>query len=219
MDIQKPEWLEQVEGVLETLNEGVIVSDEGARILSVNSRFEGMIGVPRAEIVGKEAYHFYSPEEASVIAKQKERGMRQGHNRFEFVLPKKDGSRLPVIISSRAMDSPDGRRYGVITFTEISDQKRAEEQLRTANKQLEERQKETEEDLALAARVQESIAPKSLIWGDMRVEAHFQPVRTIGGDFGLAMPYGGDHLNLLIGDVSGHGIGSALVANRTIPRW
>lgn len=36
--------LEQVEGVLETLNEGVIVSDDGARILSVNSRFEGMIG-------------------------------------------------------------------------------------------------------------------------------------------------------------------------------
>jgi serine phosphatase RsbU (regulator of sigma subunit) len=48
----------------------------------------------------------------------------------------------------------------------------------------------------------------------MRVEAHFQAVRTIGGDFGLAMPCGEDHLNLLIGDVSGHGIGSALVANR-----
>jgi len=112
------------------------------------------------------------------------------------------------------MNSPDGRQYGVITFTEISDQKRAEEQLRAANKQLEQRQKETEEDLALAARVQESIAPKSLTWGGMRVEAHFQPVRTIGGDFGLAMPCGEDHLNLLIGDVSGHGIGSALVANR-----
>ena len=214
MDIQKPEWLEQVEGVLETLNEGVIVSDEGARILSVNSRFEAMIGVPRAEIIGKEAYRFYSPKEADVIAKQRERGMKQGHTRFEFVLPKKNGGRLPVIISSRAMNSPDGRQYGVITFTEISDQKRAEEQLRAANKQLEQRQKETEEDLALAARVQESIAPKSLTWGGMRVEAHFQPVRTIGGDFGLAMPCGEDHLNLLIGDVSGHGIGSALVANR-----
>ncbi|HMD44353.1 MAG TPA: PAS domain-containing protein [Candidatus Acidoferrum sp.] len=91
MDIQKPEWLEQVEGVLETLNEGVIVSDEGARILSVNSRFEAMIGVPRAEIIGKEAYRFYSPKEADVIAKQRERGMKQGHTRFEFVLPKKMG--------------------------------------------------------------------------------------------------------------------------------
>ena len=32
MGIQRPEWLEQAEGVLETLNEGVIVSDDGARI-------------------------------------------------------------------------------------------------------------------------------------------------------------------------------------------
>jgi sigma-B regulation protein RsbU (phosphoserine phosphatase) len=212
--IQKPEWLQQVEGVLETLNEGVIVSDEWARILSVNSRFEAMIGSPREEIIGKEAYHFYSPQEVDVIAKQKEKGMRQGHNRFEFVLPRKDGSRLPVIISSRAMNFPDGRQYGVVTFTEISEQKRVEEQLRKANKQLEERQKEMEEELALAARVQESLAPKSLTWGGMSVEAHFQAVRTIGGDFGLAMPSGEDHLNLLIGDVSGHGIGSALVANR-----
>ena len=37
MGINRPEWLEQAEGVLETLNEGVIVSDDGARILSVNS--------------------------------------------------------------------------------------------------------------------------------------------------------------------------------------
>jgi PAS domain S-box-containing protein len=214
MGIHRLEWLEQVEGVLETLNEGVIVTDEDAWILSVNSRFEGMIGMPRAEIVGKESYEFYSPEEADVIAKQKERGMRQGHNRFEFVLPKKDGSRLPVIISARTINTPDGRQFGVVTFTDISEQKRTEEQLRKANKQLEERQKEIEEELALAARVQESLAPKSLIWGGMRVEAHFQAVRTIGGDFGLAMPCGEDHLNLLIGDVSGHGIGSALVANR-----
>ena len=96
MGIHRPEWLEQAEGVLETLNEGVIVSDEDARILSVNSRFEGMIGMPRAEIVGKEAYHFYTPEEADVIAREKARGMRQGHNPFEFVLPNKDGSRLLV---------------------------------------------------------------------------------------------------------------------------
>jgi PAS domain S-box-containing protein len=214
MDIQRPEWLEQVEGVLETLNEGVIVSDESARILSVNSRFERMIGIPRAKIVGRKPSHFYSPEEANVIAGEKEKGMRQGHNRFEFVLPKKDGSRLPVIISAGTMNSPDGRPLGVITFTDISEQKRAEEQLRKANKQLEKRQKEVQEELALAARVQESLAPKSLICGGMRVEAHFEAVRTIGGDFGLAMPCGKDHLNVLVGDVSGHGIGSALVANR-----
>jgi hypothetical protein len=125
--------------------------------------------------VGKEAYHFYTLEEADVIAKQKERGMRQGHNRFEFVLPKKDGSRLPVVISARTMNSPDGRQFGVVTFTEIFEQKRAKEQLRKANKQLQERQKRMEEELSLAARVQESLAPKSLIWVACVLKRIFKP--------------------------------------------
>jgi PAS domain S-box-containing protein len=58
MGIHGLEWLEQVEGVLETLNEGVIVSDGDARILSVNSRFEELIGMPRAENCGKRSLPF-----------------------------------------------------------------------------------------------------------------------------------------------------------------
>jgi PAS domain S-box-containing protein len=61
MDIHRPEWLEQLESVLETLNEGVIVSDDGARILSVNSRFEELIGMPRAENCGKRSLPFLYP--------------------------------------------------------------------------------------------------------------------------------------------------------------
>jgi serine phosphatase RsbU (regulator of sigma subunit) len=102
----------------------------------------------------------------------------------------------------------------VVTFTDISEQKNAEAELRQANVQLERRQAEIEEDLLLAARVQQSLAPQSLSWGKMRVDAYYHPVRTIGGDFGLVSPLDGNHLNLLVCDVSGHGIGSALVANR-----
>ncbi len=126
----------------------------------------------------------------------------------------KDGSRLPVIISSRGFEDPDGLMFVVVTFTDISEQKQAEAELRHANAKLEQRQNEIEEDLLLAARVQQSLAPQSLVWGGMRVEAYFHPVRTIGGDFGLVSPLDDRHLNLLVCDVSGHGIGSALVANR-----
>jgi serine phosphatase RsbU (regulator of sigma subunit) len=52
-----------------------------------------------------------------------------------------------------------------------------------------------------------------LTWGKVLVETFYQPVRTIGGDFGLVAPRG-DNLSLMVCDVSGHGIGSALVANR-----
>lgn len=214
MDPEKPEWLAQMEGILETLNEGVIIADDCGRILFANANFCEMTGRNAQEVVGADSSHFYSPEENATILKQREQGIRDGHNRFEFVVPKKDGRRIPVIISSKALEDPDGRQFGIVTFTDISEQKQAEERLRDANRRLEERQREIEEDLALAARVQQSLAPQSLVWGGVRVEAYFHPVRTIGGDFGLVSPLDHDHLNLLVCDVSGHGIGSALVANR-----
>jgi serine phosphatase RsbU (regulator of sigma subunit) len=46
------------------------------------------------------------------------------------------------------------------------------------------------------------------------VETFYKPVRAIGGDFGLVLPFDGTHLDLLVCDISGHGISSALLANR-----
>lgn len=56
--------------------------------------------------------------------------------------------------------------------------------------------------------------PQPLHWGRVAVETFYKPVRTIGGDFGLVFPFDGTHLNLLVCDISGHGISSALLANR-----
>ncbi len=212
--VEVPEWLEQIEGLLESLNEGVIITDDCHRILFANSCFEEMIGRPSAEMVGQVSSDFYTADEFAFILKQIEISLPTGRNRFEFVLPLKDGSRMPVIVSSKRLEDPDGREFAIVTFTDISEQKSAEAQLRDANGKLEERQREIDEDLALAARVQQSLAPRSIVWGGLRVDTYYHPVRTIGGDFGLVSPLDGDHLNLLVCDVSGHGIGSALVANR-----
>ncbi|HUJ29791.1 MAG TPA: SpoIIE family protein phosphatase [Candidatus Acidoferrum sp.] len=214
MEVEKPEWLAQMEGILETLNEGVIVVDDCQRIIFANSVFLQMTGFPEDQMLGETAPQFYSPEEVAILMKHRERGLRVGHNRFEFVLPEKGGRRVPVIVSARALEDPDGRQFAIITFTDISEQKSAEAQLREANSRLEERHKEIEEELALAARVQQSLAPKSIVWGGARVDTYFHPVHRIGGDFGLVSPQDDDHLNLLVFDVSGHGIGAALVANR-----
>ncbi len=215
MDIEKPDWLEQIEGILETLNEGVIISDDCDHVVFVNSCFEEMTGFSRGEIVGRDAVHdYYTPEEYALIQKRRQEVRKVGRGRNEFFVRQKDGGRLPVVISARSLEDPDGRQFTILTLTDISDQKNAEAKLREANKLLEDRQKEIDEDLALAARVQQSLSPKSMVWGSVRVEAYYHPVLTIGGDFGLVSPQNGDHLNLLVCDVSGHGIGSALVANR-----
>jgi phosphoserine phosphatase RsbU/P len=215
LDFEVPEWVGQMEGILETLNEGVLIADDCNRVLFVNSVFEEMTGIAREELVGKDAVkQYYNPQDYAVIQERRERTRQTGRSRDEFFLPTKGGGRVPVVISARRLEDPDGREFAIITFTDISEQKDAEARLRDANTQLEARQKEIEEDLVLAARVQQSLAPKSVVWGTIRVETFYHPVRTIGGDFGLVSPLDEEHLNLLVCDVSGHGIGSALVANR-----
>ncbi|MFY9584581.1 MAG: SpoIIE family protein phosphatase [Candidatus Acidiferrales bacterium] len=214
MEYAKPEWLLQVEGILEALNEGVLIVDDCNRMLFANDRFLQMTPFRREEILGRTPAHFYSGEDLSFLMGQIVRGEEQGSNRFEFYLIGPGESKVPVIISSRVIEDPDGRRYAVVTFTDISEQKRAEQRLKEANAQLEERQREIETELALASRVQQSLAPQGLRWGNVAVETHYMPVRTIGGDIGVVSPLGDGQLNLLVCDVSGHGIGSALVANR-----
>jgi sigma-B regulation protein RsbU (phosphoserine phosphatase) len=207
------EWLDGVVGILETLNQGVIINDDCGEIVFANSHYLQMMGLPADEVMGRKVTDLFPPEDVPALLQQIERRQRQGSNLFEFYLPQRDGSRMPVVVTSRQIEDPDGGIFAVVTMTDISAQKSAETALREANVQLEQRHREIEEDLLLAARVQQSLAPGSLLWGGVAVETFYQPVRTIGGDFGLVAPRP-DHLNLMICDVSGHGIGSALVANR-----
>jgi phosphoserine phosphatase RsbU/P len=214
MEFAKPEWLEQMEVILETLNEGVLISDDCDHVVFVNSVFEEMTGISRADILGRDPAELYSPEDHLVLQELRRKTRQMGRSTNEFYLPTRAGGRLPIVASARSIEDPDGRSFTIVSLIDISEQKAAEQGLRTANAQLEKRQKEIEEDLVLAARVQQSLAPDSLVWGGIRVETFYHPVRTIGGDFGLVSPLDEDHLNIMVCDVSGHGIASALIANR-----
>ena len=209
----QPEWLAQVRDVLETLNQGIIVADECPRIVYTNTVFREMIGRNDDELVGQYVKDLFPSEDVPWLFHQIEVGRAQGRNRFEFYLPQASGDRLPVVIAARELEDPDGRRFAIVTFTDITEQKNAEMDLRQANIQLEARERAMDEDLLLAARVQQSLAPQSLAWAAASVETYYHAARTIGGDYGVVAP-GDDYLTLVVGDVSGHGIGSALVANR-----
>jgi PAS domain S-box-containing protein len=214
MEIHKPDWLAQMEGILEVLNEGVLVIDDCPYFIYANQRMVEMLDRPAEEFLGRGLDHFYQGDDLAFILRQREQGQRVGHNRTEFFVPRRDGSRLPVVFSARVLEDLEGREYTILTLTDISEQKRIEQQLRDANAQLGERQREIDFELSLAARVQQSLAPPSLRWGRAQVETAYLPVRSIGGDFGLVVPDGDDSLTVMVCDVSGHGISSALIANR-----
>jgi PAS domain S-box-containing protein len=209
----KNPWLDQVGSVLESLNQGVIISDEDRRIIFANSMFLEMGKMSAADILGRSVMDLYPADEAGQLQEFIARRQTQGRAQYEFYIPQSDGGRLPVEVTSRLVHGGDGRPYGIITATDISDQKRIQAELSRTNGLLLERQHQMEEELQLAERVQQSLAPKGLIWSGVAVEAHYQPVSSIGGDYGMVIP-GDDRLDVVVCDVSGHGISSALVANR-----
>ena len=212
--IETPDWLQQMESILEELNEGVAIIDDQLRVLFANEALLRLGLYERGEIRGRTPDAIFPPEDIPHILREHESAHRYGRQRSEFYLPRKDGKRIPVILSGRLIQGPDGQDYTLLTMTDISEQKRIEEQLRESNALLEERQREIDTDLSIAARVQQSLAPHNLTWKDLVVEAYYSPAHKIGGDFGIVLPQGDELLNVIVCDVSGHGVGSALMAGR-----
>jgi phosphoserine phosphatase RsbU/P len=212
--IQTPAWLRQMESILEELNEGVIIVDDQLRMIFANEALARLGRYERGEIQGRTPDAIFPQEDLPYIMRQHELGQRYGRHRNEFYFPRKDGEKIPAIFSGRIIKGPDGKEYGLVTVTDISVQKHVEKQLRESKALLEKRQTEIEAELSLAARVQQSLAPRSLVWNNLAVEAYYGPARIIGGDFGVIFSQGDEFLNIVMCDVSGHGIGSALVANR-----
>jgi PAS domain S-box-containing protein len=214
VSVATPNWLLHMENILEELNEGVAIVDDQLRIVFANERLLQLGLYKREELLGQTPGAIFPPEDMPYILRQHESALRYGRSRNEFYLPRKDGQKVPVISSGRTVKGPDGREYVVVTVTDISEQKRVEAQLRESNALLEDRQNEIEADLAIAQRVQQSLAPHGLAWKNLSVEAYYSPARSIGGDFGVVIPQQDKSLDVVVCDVSGHGVASALMANR-----
>lgn len=212
--IETPDWLREMKTILEELNEGVVIVDDQLRVIFANEALTRMGHFERGEIQGLTPDAIFPSEDLPHIKRQHESGHRYGRSRSEFYLPRKDGTKIPAIFSGRVIQVSDKQNYVLLTVTDISAQKRTEQQLLESNSLLQKRQDEMDAELALAAHVQQSLAPHSLVWKNLAVEAYYSPARTIGGDFGVVHPQGDDSLSIVLADVSGHGVGSALVANR-----
>jgi PAS domain S-box-containing protein len=213
-EIQAPQWLSQMEKILEELNEGVAIADDQLRVIFANEALMRLGQYDRAEIQGRAPDAIFPAEDLPFLMRQQEWDVRYGRHRYEFYIPRKNGQKIPAIFGARMIEGPDGHKYCLVSVTDIAAQKRVEQQLRETNSLLEDRQREIQADLAVAARVQQSLAPRSLVWNDLSIEAYHHPARTIGGDFGIVLPHSHDVLSVVICDVTGHGIGSALFANR-----
>jgi phosphoserine phosphatase RsbU/P len=80
-----------------------------------------------------------------------------------------------------------------------------------AYRRLEESRQQLAEELAQAARYVESLLPARLD-GDLKIDWWFTPSTQLGGDMFGYQWLDSDHLGVYLLDVSGHGVGSSLLA-------
>jgi sigma-B regulation protein RsbU (phosphoserine phosphatase) len=90
--------------------------------------------------------------------------------------------------------------------SDVTSRREAEEALRRSKEEL-------EEDLRLAARIQQTLLPQQESEGcGFRIAHAFHPCADLAGDAVGVVPLPGDQVGVFILDVSGHGVGAALLS-------
>ena len=88
----------------------------------------------------------------------------------------------------------------------------AEKKLKQLNRELLEKQKKLNEDLAAAAQIQKSLLPLNLDPAEnLEVAWKFMPCEHMGGDIFNLFQLDDDHWGIYMLDVSGHGVQAAMV--------
>lgn len=178
--------------IFETANEGIWVLDAESRVTMVNARMAEMLGYSREEMLGRKKEDFVFSPEDRVIA-QEQFGLRSRNlaGFFEVRLRHRDGHAVWTQFSSRPVFE-DGKFAGALDMiADISERKRAEEELARAQEQLRQHadtleQRVEERTAQLRDTIGQLEAFSYSITHDMR-----GPLRAISGFAGiLAQEYG-----------------------------
>jgi PAS domain S-box-containing protein len=198
--------------LVETLPVCLFRKDRQGRFAFANQPFCAELKRPLADILGKTDLDLYPAELAEKYRRDDQRVLETGEV-FEDIEehPGADGGKIYV----RVLKAPlrDSRQEAIGMqgiFWDITDRKRAEEELARSMAEL-----------RLARRIQQKLFPTSTpqIAGLDIGSATFgfdiggasYPAEAIGGDYYDYLPLPDGNLGVAIGDVSGHGVGPALL--------
>jgi PAS domain S-box-containing protein len=118
--------------ILETTQDGFWVLDPEGRIIEVNQAYCRMSGYTQDELLRMHIRDLNAAETPDETAERIKRVIRNGSELFETRHRRKDGSVFDVEVSTTWMDTGTGRF--VSFFRDITERKRAEEQLRWLHK-------------------------------------------------------------------------------------
>lgn len=130
---------ERYREIVETANEGIATHEPDGTIIYVNQRMAEILGYSPDEIIGTLSLDFVDDEEREKVIKAQESIKQQGSFNIERRLHRKDGS---IVWTSANISSRRDRNSNFLGYlaihTDITERKKAEEELRTYREGLEE---------------------------------------------------------------------------------
>ncbi|MCX5975120.1 MAG: PAS domain S-box protein [Coprothermobacterota bacterium] len=116
--------------VVDTANEGILVSDETHRTTFANRRMAELLGYTPEELLGRSMEEFIFPEDLA-DHRQRMSNRRQGvGEQYERRLRRRDGSTLWTSVSATPILENGEFRGSIGLYTDITERKRMEEALR-----------------------------------------------------------------------------------------
>ena len=171
---------------VETMNEGAVTLLPDGFIAYCNSRFADMVRMPVEQVTGKPLAAFVTPNLLERLSELLRRGLA-GSCREEFPLVAGDGNPVWVHLSLSPVEL-GGAGALCLVARDITENKRAEEQIRRLNEELEERVRHRTADLEAANGELESFS--YTVAHDLRA-----PLRAINGfaailqeEYGVRLP-------------------------------
>ena len=117
------------QSIVQSMAEGIAVEDAEGYFTFVNPAAEAMLGYEPGELIGQHWTAIIPPDQQPIVHAADERRRHGVSDRYELELVRKDGSRLPVLVSGSPRFE-NGRFTGTLAvFADISELKRLESQL------------------------------------------------------------------------------------------
>lgn len=196
---------------LDVAAEGITIADArlpDRPLIYVNEGFERVTGYPASEVLGRNCRFLQGPlTDPAAVGEIRAAVADERECVVELLNYRKDQTTFWNRLSiTPVRDAAGGVTHYIGVQSDVTIRREAETALRRSKEGL-------EQDLRLAARIQQTLLPQPEWEGcGFRIAREFHPCADLAGDAVGVVPLPGDQMGVYILDVSGHGVGAALLS-------